>query len=75
MSKGLGALVFVAGVAALGYWGARSHAVTMENKIDEGAGAVIAQTVHPMSVAVSGRDITLTGTTTFGGVGWSMLTA
>jgi len=62
MSKGLGALVFVAGVAALGYWGAKSHAVTMEQKIAEGAGAVIAQSVHPMEVSVSGRDITLTGT-------------
>ncbi|SMH40818.1 OmpA family protein [Maritimibacter sp. HL-12] len=62
MSKGLGALVFVAGVAALGYWGAKSHAVTMEQKIADAAGAVIAQAVHPMEVAVSGRDITLTGT-------------
>lgn len=62
MSKGLGALLFVAGVAGLGYWGANSHAVTMEQKIAAAADAVVSGTVHPMQAAVSGRDITLTGT-------------
>ncbi|GGD37130.1 OmpA family protein [Sinisalibacter lacisalsi] len=62
MSKGLGALVFVAGVAALSYWGAQSHAVTMERKIAAEAMSLIAQTVHPMSVSVIGRDIALAGT-------------
>lgn len=61
MSKALGALVFVAGVAGLGYWGAKSHAVSMENKITSAAEAVIAGAVHPMQLAVSGRDITLSG--------------
>lgn len=62
MSKALGALVFVAGVAGLGYWGATSHAVSMENKIREAARTAVAGTVHPMQATVSGRDIALTGT-------------
>jgi outer membrane protein OmpA-like peptidoglycan-associated protein len=62
MGKALGALVFVAGVAGLGYWGAVSQAVTMQAKITAAAGDVVASAVHPMEVAVSGRDITLTGT-------------
>lgn len=62
MSKALGALAFVAGVAGLGYWGAKSQAVTIENKITQGAQAAIAGTVHPMDLHVAGRDITLSGT-------------
>lgn len=61
MGKALGALVFVAGVAGLGYWGATSHAVRMESEIREAAEAEVAGTVHPMVLAVSGRDITLSG--------------
>lgn len=62
MSRALGALVFLGGVAALGYWGAQSHAVTMESKISAEAQAVISESIHPMEVVVSGRDVTLTGT-------------
>ena len=62
MGKGLGALVFVVGVAGLGYWGAQSHAVTMQTKIAGEAAAVVGATMHPMTATVSGRDITLTGT-------------
>jgi len=61
MSKGLGALVFVAAVAGLGYWGAKSHAVTIENKIAAAARDVVAQAAQPMELAVNGRDITLSG--------------
>lgn len=62
MGKALGALVFAAGVAGLGYWGARSQAVTMEAKIAEAASSVVADAMHPMEVSVSGRDIALAGT-------------
>ncbi len=62
MSKGLGALVFIAGVAGLGYWGVKSHAVTMENKIAEGVAPIVAETVHPLTAEVHGRDIVLSGT-------------
>ena len=62
MNKGLGALVFVAGVAVLGYWGAQVYAVRMQAQIWGAAEGVVAQAVHPMSVRVSGRDITVSGT-------------
>ena len=42
MSKGLGALVFVAGCAGLTLWGAKVHAVSMENEITAEAEAVTA---------------------------------
>ncbi len=61
MSKGLGALVFVAGVAGLGYWGSKVQAVAMESEIVAGAEAVTAASVHPLDLTVSGRDITVTG--------------
>ncbi len=61
MSKGLGALVFVAGVAGLTYWGAKSHAVSMENQIAAAASAVAAKHIHPLAMRVSGRDIVATG--------------
>jgi OOP family OmpA-OmpF porin len=61
MSKGLGVLVLVAGVAGLGYWGAKVQAVSMEEQIGAEAVGVIAGTVHPMQVAVSGRDISVNG--------------
>ncbi|GKY86952.1 OmpA family protein [Sinisalibacter aestuarii] len=61
MSKALGALVLVAGIAGLGYWGAQSHAVSMQARIATAAQQAVTGTVHPMAVRVSGRDITLTG--------------
>lgn len=61
MGKALGALVFVAGVAGLGYWGARSHAVSMEHQIRDAARQIASASVHPLDVQVSGRDITITG--------------
>jgi len=62
MNKTLGALVAVVVVAGLGYWGARTYAVTMENKITKAASVVIADAEHLMEVTVSGRDIILSGT-------------
>ena len=61
MSKGLGALVFVAGCAGLTLWGAKVQAVSMENEITAEAEAVAATHVHPLAMRVSGRDITVTG--------------
>ena len=61
MSKGLGALVFVAGVAGLTFWGAKVQAVAMQNEIAAAADAVAAAHVHPLEMRVSGRDITVTG--------------
>ena len=61
MSKGLGALVFVAGVAGLTFWGAKVHAVSMENEITAEAQNVAAGHIHPLDLRVSGRDITVTG--------------
>lgn len=61
MSKGLGALVFIAGVAGLSYWGAKVQAVTMQDKVTAASEAVVADSVHPLAVAVSGRDITVSG--------------
>lgn len=61
MSKGLGALVFIAGVAGLSYWGAKAQAVTMQDKVTTASEAVVADSVHPLTLAVSGRDITVSG--------------
>ncbi|MCB1339350.1 MAG: OmpA family protein [Maritimibacter sp.] len=61
MSKGLGALVFVVGVAGLSYWGSKVQAVAMEDQITSAAEAVTAATVHPLDLTVSGRDITVSG--------------
>lgn len=62
MRKTLGVLVFVVGVAGLGYWGAKTQAVSIQGKVTEAAEAAIAGALHPVEVTVSGRDITLTGT-------------
>lgn len=61
MSKGLGALVFVAGIAGLGFWGATVQAVAIEDRIGAAAEAVAAGHIHPLAMRVSGRDITVTG--------------
>ncbi len=61
MSKGLGALVFAAGVAGLTFWGARVQAVSMQEEIAAAAQAVAESSSHPLEMRVSGRDITVTG--------------
>lgn len=61
MRRMLGGLVFVAGVAGLGYWGSESHAPKMEAAIGEVAKAAVGDMVHPLDVTVQGRDITVSG--------------
>ena len=61
MSKGLGALVFIAGIAGLGLWGANRQAVSIQDKIAAAAETVAAGHVHPLDMQVSGRDITVSG--------------
>lgn len=57
----LGGLALVAGVAGLGIWGAKDHAVDMEAKIAAGASKAVAGSVHGVTAMVDGRDITVRG--------------
>lgn len=61
MSKGLGAIVFVAGVAGLTIWGAKVQAVTIEKEIAAASETVASKHLHPLDIRVSGRDISVTG--------------
>lgn len=61
-NKGLGTLVFILGALVLGYWGSQVYAVAVEAEIDASAQAAVTDTIHPMQVSVSGRDISLSGT-------------
>ena len=63
MSKGLGALVFVAGVAGLTFWGARVHSGGGDGRRDYRGRRRPRRRgrVHPLEMRVSGRDITVTG--------------
>jgi OOP family OmpA-OmpF porin len=58
----LGLVVLVAGLAGLAWWGAGHQATTIEDEVRAGAEGVVTGAIHPMSVTVSGRDITLEGT-------------
>ena len=48
-------------VIALGWWGATHQAVRIEAKIMHGVPASISDLVHPLTVDVSGRDISISG--------------
>ena len=48
-------------VIALGWWGATHQAVRIEAKIMHGVPASISDSVHPLTVDVSGRDILISG--------------
>ena len=48
-------------VIALGWWGATHQAVRIEAKIMHGVPASISDSVHPLTVDVSGRDISISG--------------
>ncbi len=61
MSKVLGTVVFLGGLAGLGYWGYRDHAADMQEKVTANANAAIGDAIHDISIEVSGRDIHLTG--------------
>lgn len=59
--KVIGGLVLLAGVGGLGYWGANSHAIKMEETIRAGAAKAVAGSVHGLTTGVKGRDITVQG--------------
>jgi len=61
MRKLFGGLLFFAGVCALGYWGAKSHAVDMQSAITAGAQKAVSNAVHDVTTEVNGRDIRITG--------------
>ncbi len=57
----LGGLVLAAGVGGVGWYGATHHAKTMQAEVTQGATAAAQNTIHGVTTAVSGRDITVTG--------------
>ncbi|WP_375264342.1 hypothetical protein [Planktotalea sp.] len=61
MRKFLGIVVLAVGVGGLGYWGAKDHALDMQNAISERATAAVAGAVHGVETSVEGRDIRVTG--------------
>ncbi|MGR3491794.1 MAG: BON domain-containing protein, partial [Shimia sp.] len=61
MRKVLGGAVLVLGTGALGWYGTANNAVRMEDRVTDEAQSVSADTVHPTTVDVSGRDIVVTG--------------
>lgn len=62
MSKALGIGVLVVGLVGLGWWGQTHQAPRIEHKVRQLAEGAVSGSVHGASVAVSGRDIHLTGT-------------
>ncbi len=56
-----GWLLLVLGVLGLSYWGAQTHAKRMQQKVSAAAQDVVQDTVHGVSVVVSGRDLTVSG--------------
>ncbi|MEP5153701.1 OmpA family protein [Planktotalea sp.] len=61
MRKLLGGIVLVAGVAGLGYWGSKNHALDMQSAITERAVTATANSVHGVQTQINGRDIRVTG--------------
>lgn len=61
MRKVLGGIVLIAGVAGLGYWGAKDHALDMQNAIDARASAAVQGAVHSVTTQTIGRDIRISG--------------
>ncbi|QYX57687.1 OmpA family protein [Roseovarius sp. SCSIO 43702] len=61
MSKILGAVVLIACVAGLAYWGVADHAIRIETTVAARAADAAVRTVHPVRVRVSGRDIRVSG--------------
>ncbi|MEM9349173.1 MAG: OmpA family protein [Pseudomonadota bacterium] len=57
----LGIVLLLAGVGALGWWGATYSAERIEQRIAERAEAIVARSIHGATVEVSGRDVTLRG--------------
>lgn len=61
MRKAVGIGVLICGVAVLGWWAQGHDAPRMQHLISEKAAQVVAGSVHGATVAVSGRDIQLSG--------------
>ena len=61
MRFGVGLLVLGLGGVGLGWLTHASYAPYMQDVITERATAALGQTVHPVSLSVEGRDITVTG--------------
>ncbi len=61
MRKLLGILLLVLGVGGLGLWARANDARAIEHRIAADAGQVAQGTVHAVTTAVSGRDITASG--------------
>ena len=61
MRKLLGGIVLAAGVAGLGYWGAKDHALDMQNAIDARAAEAVTGALHAVQTQAIGRDIRITG--------------
>lgn len=61
MSKKIGLMLLLAGVAVLGFWGTWHQGPRMEAQVRAGASTIAPQAKHDVSITVSGRDITLTG--------------
>lgn len=61
MRKFLGLVLVAAGVGGLGYWGAKDHALDMQNAIAERAEMATSGAVHGVQTQVEGRDIRVSG--------------
>lgn len=61
MRKLLGIAVLVLGVGGLGLWARSNEAAEMQARITKDAETAVAATVHGITTATSGRDITVSG--------------
>lgn len=61
MRKLLGIAVLVLGVGGLGLWARSNAAAEMQTRITQNAEQVVAATIHGITTATSGRDITASG--------------
>lgn len=61
MRKGLGVLLLLVGVVALGWWALARHAPAMEAEIARAAAVAVAGSPHAVATEVAGRDIRVSG--------------
>ncbi|WP_375279984.1 OmpA family protein [Pseudooctadecabacter sp.] len=61
MRKLIGVLLLIAGTGGLAYWASMDHAVRIERAITAQADVLAGEMQPPLTVAVSGRDVTVTG--------------
>ncbi|MEM1373558.1 MAG: OmpA family protein [Pseudomonadota bacterium] len=57
-----GVVVLALGMGALGWWARHDHAADIESGLQAAADRVAAGATHEVSIRVSGRDLTITGT-------------